>query len=128
MPLRHFRSREASLWQSAADKVASKNNAGNALDIGSGGARSTHSSTLFGRVGAPARNPEGVRRVPRQSTAPSGRAMMIRSPDHQASSLAVNGECGCRIAREDGGATDHAASETPPGSSVGTARNRRGTT
>lgn len=36
MPVRHFRSREASLWQSAADKVASKDNAGNVLDVGGG--------------------------------------------------------------------------------------------
>jgi 3',5'-cyclic AMP phosphodiesterase CpdA len=38
MPVRHFRSREASLWQSAADKVASQNNAANAMDVGSGAA------------------------------------------------------------------------------------------
>src|SRR5436309_2191563 len=34
MPVRHFRSRDASLWQSAADQVASRNSASNAMDLG----------------------------------------------------------------------------------------------
>ena len=34
MAKRHFRNRDASLWQSAADQMISKSSAGRALDVG----------------------------------------------------------------------------------------------